>query len=117
MEFEVEEKLKNDILPMVFLGVILALIFFGYGVYSLTQGNCTLIGRGNPPIGTFVTFYGSQARLVSTIYLGIGILLFARFFLRNTNKRIFCKTLSYVGVITILFGLCSSLVIMLLPLL
>ncbi len=115
MDFEKETRLKNDIYFMIFIGGIFAFLSFGYGVYCLANGQCTVVGRGNPPIGTFLTLYGTDARLVSTIYIGTGILLFARFLVRNLPNVKLSRKLSWVGALTILFGLCSLVIIMLLP--
>ena len=115
MDFEKEKKLKNDIYFVIFVGGIFALSAFGYGVYCMVNGQCTVVGRGNPPIGTFLTLYGTDARLVSTIYIGMGILLFARFLVRNLSKVQLSRQLSWVGVFIILFGLCSLVNIIVLP--
>ena len=116
MDFENEKRLKYDIYLMVLVGSIIALLAFGYGVYCLVNAQCTVVGRGNPPIGTFLTLYGTDARLVSTIYIGTGIFLFARFLVRNIPKVQLSRQLSWVGALTILFGLCSLVIIMLSPL-
>ena len=101
---------------MVLLGLLLAGALFGYGLYALIQASCTLLGRGNPPIGTFVTFYGIEARLLSTIYLGAGAWLFAGKFLHKRHAYQQAKVLSWVGALTLLFGICSLAVILCLPL-
>ena len=101
---------------LVFLGVVLAGAFFSYGAYSLIQASCTLVGRGNPPYGTFVTFHGLEARLLSTIYLGGGIWLFADRFLYKQFGYPRAKALSWLGAVTLLFGMCSLVVILFSPL-
>jgi hypothetical protein len=101
---------------MVFLGIITASVLFGYGVYALSQASCTLIGRGNTPIGTFVTFYGTEARLLSTIYIGAGLWLFAGSFLSKCQANFRNTALSWLGAMTLMFGLCSLVVILCLPL-
>ena len=116
MEFEKEEVFKTEKILSVIIGLIASIITFGYGVYGLILGKCTLLGRGNNPIGTFVTFYGYQGRIISSVYIGAGILLFARFYIRNTKNKLLCSTLSYAGILLLIFGLCSSLFIMLAPL-
>jgi len=99
---------RYEKVQMVLFGIILASLFFGYGFYALVQANCIIIGRGSP-IGTFVTFYGVEARLLSTIYIGAGIWLFAGCLLRNT-------LISWIGAITLIFGLCTLIIILCLPL-
>ncbi|MHC9511062.1 hypothetical protein [Kangiella sp. M94] len=94
----------------------MASILFGYGMYALIEANCTLIGRGNPPQGTFITFYGMEARLLSTIYIGAGVWMFAGKYLHKRHKRKLATSLSWLGAITLLFGLCVLVVILCLPL-
>ncbi len=117
MEFEKEKRCRNDLYPMILIGCIAAFSIFGYGLYGFVVGQCTVIGRGNPPIGTFLTLYDTDARLVSFIYTGTGIFLFAHFLVRNIPLVNLSKSLSWIGVVSILFGLCSLMMIMLLPLL
>ena len=107
---------RYEKLQMMLLGVILAPVLFGYGIYAFLQADCTLIGRGSPPIGTFVTFYGTEARLLSSIYVGAGIWLFAGSFLGKCRVGIRAKIISWVGAITLFFGLSSLVVILCLPL-
>ena len=102
---------------MIFLGLILAGALFAYGVYALVQASCTLIGRGTPPIGTLVTFYGTEARLLSAIYIGAGIWLFAGSFLSKSRAYMQAKALSWAGALTLLFGVSSLAIILCLPLL
>ena len=116
MSIDVKTVPKYEKVQMAIFGIALAGLSIAYGMYSLIQGNCTLLGRGNPPIGTFVTFYGIEARLLSTIYIGAGIWLFASAFLSKRNRDNKSKVLSWVGAITLLFGLCSLVVILSLPL-
>ena len=99
---------------MWLLGIALAALSFVYGIYALIQGNLTLIGRGNPPIGTFVTFHGIEARFLSTIFIGAGIWLFAAFFLGKRRKP--NTVLSWAGALTLILGICSLVVILCLPL-
>ena len=108
--------LKHEKIQMVFLGVIVAFLLAGYGVYALVQGARTLVGRGNPPIGAFVTFYGVEARLLSLIYTGGGIWLFAVFFLgKRINTASVATSLSWAGAVTLLAGMISLVVILILP--
>jgi hypothetical protein len=116
MSIGIKPQPKYEKVEMVLLGLILSSALFGYGVYSLIQGSCTLLGRGNPPIGTFVTFYGVEARLLSTIYIGAGTWLFAGKFLHKRHNYQQAKSLSWVGAATLLFGMCSLVVILCLPL-
>lgn len=107
---------KYEKIKMVFLGIIVAFLLAGYGVHALVQGACTLVGRGNPPIGTFVTFYGVEARLLSLIYIGSGIWLFSGFFLgKRINTASVATALSWVGAVTLLAGMISLVVILILP--
>lgn len=106
---------KYEKVQMVFLGIIIASLLFGYGVYALIEGNITLVGRGNPPIGTFVTFNGTEARLLSTIFIGAGMWLFADYFLGKRQVFKLSKKLSWSGAITLLFGMCSLVFILLKP--
>lgn len=107
---------RYEKIQMIFLGIILASAFFGYGLYALFQASCTLIGQGNPPIGTFVTFYGTEARLLSTIYIGAGVWLFAGSFLSKRMSVDRSQIFSWLGAIILMFGLCSLLGILCLPL-
>ncbi len=107
---------RYEKIQMVLLGIISASVLFGYGLYAFFQATCTLVGRGNPPFGTFVTFYGAEARLLSTIYIGAGIWLFAGSFLSKRHARHSSKALSWVGAITLMFGMCSLVTILCLPL-
>ena len=116
MSIELNSQPRFEKVQMVLLGLVLASALLGYGVYALIQASCTLIGRGNPPIGTFVTFYGIQARLLSTIYIGAGIWLFAGKFLSKRLAQKQAKALSWVGALTLVFGMCSLVVILSLPL-
>ena len=116
MSIELDSQPRYEKVQMVLLGLVLAGAFFGYGAYALIQASCTLIGRGNPPIGTFVTFYGIEARLLSTIYIGAGICLFAGNFLSKRSAYRQGKILSWVGALTLSFGACSLVVILCLPL-
>ena len=116
MEFVKEKRFKNDIYPMILLGGIVAFTILGYGLYSFFVGQCTVLGKGNQPIGTFLTLYGTDGRLVSFIYIGTGIFLFAHFLVRDIPLVKLSRFLSWVGALALLFGLCSLLIIMLLPL-
>jgi hypothetical protein len=116
MSIGIQPQPKYEKVEMVLLGLLLSSALFGYGVYALTQASCTLLGRGNPPLGTFVTFYGVEAQLLSTIYLGAGAWLFSSKFLSKRNVSQKTKTLSWVGAVTLLFGMCSLAVILCLPL-
>ena len=116
MSIDVKTMPMYEKVQMLVFGIALAGLSFSYGVYSLIQGSCTLLGRGNPPIGTFVTFYGIEARLLSTIYIGAGIWLFAGAFLSKRIRGNKSKVLSWVGAITLLFGLFSLVVILSSPL-
>ncbi len=107
MTIDIDTIPRYEKVQMVLLGIVLASLFFGYGLYAFVQANCTIIGRG-VPIGTFVTFYGIEARLLSTIYIGAGIWLFSGNLLRNT-------LISWFGAITLIFGLCVLIVILCLP--
>ncbi len=107
---------RYEKVQMIFLGLILAGALFAYGAYALIQASCTLIGRGNPPIGTLVTFYGTEARVLSTIYMGAGIWLFAGSFLSKRHAYRKAKALSWAGALTFLFGICSLAIILCLPL-
>jgi len=97
---------------MVFFGIILASLSLGYGLYALVEGSCTLIGNGNPPVGTFVTFYGMEARLLSFIFIGAGLLMFSSSFLAKYRPRSNHKTFSWLGAITLMFGICSLVFIL-----
>ncbi|ROS00372.1 hypothetical protein EDC56_3023 [Sinobacterium caligoides] len=115
MRIGVQSKPKYEKAEMVLLGLLLSSALFGYGLNALIQASCTLLGRGSPPLGTFVTFYGTEARLLSTIYLGAGTWLFASKFLSKRHASQAAKALSWVGVVTLLFGMCSLVVILCLP--
>ncbi len=116
MNIGVHSQPRYEKVQMVLLGLVLAGALFGYGVYAFIQAACTLIGRGNPPIGTFVTFYGIEARLLSTIYIGAGIWLFSGNFLGKRRASKQASPLSWVGALTLVFGMCSLIVILCLPL-
>lgn len=115
MSIDIHLQPKYEKVEMVLLGLLLASTLFGYGVYALIQASCTLLGRGSPPIGTFVTFYGIEARLLSTIYIGAGVWLFAGKFLHKSHAYPQAKALSLFGALTLLFGMCSLAVILCLP--
>jgi hypothetical protein len=95
---------------MWLFGVALAALSFLYGVYALVQGSITLLGRGNPPIGTFISFQGMEARFLSAIFIGSGIWLFGGFVLEKRNSS--NTMLSWVGAIKLLLGMCSLVVIL-----
>ena len=117
MRIELTMMPKYEKIKVVFLGIIVAFLLIGYGVYALVQGACTLVGRGNPPIGTFVTFYGVEARLLSLIYIGSGIWLFAGSLLGKFRNMAGVATyISWVGAVTLLAGMVSLVVILSLPL-
>ena len=116
MSIGIQSQPKYEKVEMVLLGLVLASVLFGYGVYALIQGSCTLLGRGNPPLGTFVTFYGIEARFLSTIFLGSGAWLFASKFLNKRHASQQANALSWAGAVTLLFGMCSLAVILCLPL-
>jgi hypothetical protein len=116
MSIGMQSQPKFEKVEMVLLGLLLSSVLFGYGAYALIQASCTLLGRGNPPLGTFVTFYGIEARLLSTIYLGAGAWLFASKFLNKRHASQQAKALSWAGAVTLLFGMCSLAVILCLPL-
>lgn len=99
---------------MVLFGFLLAAISFGYGVYSLISGVCTVIGRGFP-VGTFVTFDGIEARFLSSIYIGLGIYLFGNFYLRHTDVFEKSIVVSWAGVLLLSVGLCSLIFILAQP--
>jgi hypothetical protein len=99
---------------MFFFGIVLPLLLFGSGAYSFLQGSCTLVGRGNPPFGTAVTFHGSEARLVSFIYIGASIWLFGGALLSRFQARMGHK-FSWAGAIILLIGLFSLVTILLFP--
>jgi len=107
---------RYEKIQMLFFGIVLASLLFGYGLYALVEGRCTLIGNGNPPIGTFVTFYGVEARLLSFVFLGAGLWLFSNSFLDKYRPRGNNKILSWFGAITLMFGLCSLVFILSQPL-
>lgn len=112
MDIGINPQPKFKKIEMLLLGLVLSSALFGYGVYSLIQASCMLLGRGNSPIGIFVTFYGVEARLLSTIYLGAGAWLFATKFLRKRHAYQQAKFLSWCGAIILLFGMCSLVVIL-----
>ena len=68
--------------------ILLSIILFTYGVGALIFGICHVVGRGNAPIGTIVIFYGLEARLLSSLYTGGGIMLFAMGFLSKFHYTI-----------------------------
>jgi len=107
---------RYEKIHMLFFGIVLALLSFGYGLYALVEGRCTLIGNGNPPVGTFVTFYGMEARLLSFLFLGAGLWLFSSSFLDIYRPRANNKALSWFGAVTLMFGLCSLVFILSQPL-
>ncbi|MCG7874402.1 MAG: hypothetical protein JAZ11_20175 [Candidatus Thiodiazotropha lotti] len=113
MHMEVDKLQTFEKVHMWLFGIALSALSFFYGVYALIQGSITLLGRGNPPIGTFVSFQGIEARFLSTIFVGAGIWLFAAFFLGKRNKP--NTALSWLGASTLLFGMCSLVVILCLP--
>ncbi len=115
MSTEIQSQPRYEKIQIFLLGIVLASTLFVYGAYSLMEASCTLIGRGNPPIGTFITFYGVEARLLSTIYIGSGIWLFAGKFLGKSSAYKPAKILSWIGALTLLFGMCSLVVILCLP--
>lgn len=114
MNSEMESLPKYEKVHMLFFGIVLPLLLFGSGAYSFLQGSCTLIGRGNPPFGTAVTFYGTEARLVSLLYIGASIWLFSGALLSKFQPRMGNK-LSWAGAIILIFGLLSLVTILLLP--
>lgn len=115
MSIEVVSMPKYEKVQMI-LGFVLGLMLLAYGTYALMFASCTVVGRGNPPMGTIVTFQGLEARLLSTIYLGSGLWLIAATVLRKINKGVGSKQLSWFGAITLLFGMLSLVVILCLPL-
>ena len=115
MRIELHSQPRYEKVQIVLLGLVLASALFGYGIYALIQASCTLIGRGNSPIGTFVTFYGLEARLLSTIYIGAAIWLFAGQFLSKCLAYKQAKFLSWVGALTLFFGVSSLVVVLCLP--
>jgi hypothetical protein len=98
---------------MWLFGVALAVLSFLYGGYALVQGSITLLGRGNPPIGTFISFQGMEARFLSAIFVGAGIWLFGGFVVEKRNSS--NTVLSWVGALTLLLGMCSLVVILCQP--
>lgn len=115
MHFIEDKRLKNDIYPMIIIGGVIAPLLFGYGLYCLMVGECIVIGRGNFPFGTILKLTHTDARLVSFTYTGLGIYLFGHFLIGNMQKRNLSKIVSWIGVLSLLFGLFSLMVIMLLP--
>lgn len=115
MSFDINALTRYEKIEMVIFGIILAGLSFSYGVYSLIEGSCTVVGRG-VPIGTSVTFYGAEARLLSSIYIGAGIWLFDGVYLNRLKRGNKSPMLSWVGAIALLFGICSLVVILSLPL-
>ena len=97
-------------------GVLFALLSFGYGLYSLVFAKCVLAGKGNPPWGTFVTFYGTEARLLSAIFIGAGIWTYAAQILIHRNEQLGVK-LSWFGASTTVFGCICLIGILLRPVL
>ena len=98
-------------LQMVLFGLVLAFCAFSYGVYALVTGTCTLVGRG-APIGTFVTFYGVEARILSLIYIGSGLWLFSGIYLSRLNLQRQSKLLSWIGASLLMIGLCFLLFVL-----
>jgi len=115
MSVEMETMPRYEKIQIVLIGIVLASALFSYGLYAFAQASCTLIGRGNPPIGTFVTFSGIEARLLSTIYLGAGLWLFSGSFLAK-YQHTRAKVVSWIGASLLFFGICSLVVILCLPL-
>lgn len=115
-----QEITRYEKVSMIFIGIILALLLSSYGIYSLIQGSCTLVGRGNAPWGTFVTFYGLQARLLSFIYSGSGIFLFAQNVLGKLHYTVgvskFSTPLKWLGMFFILLGMGTLVIILCTPL-
>ena len=101
---------------VLLLGIVLASAFFAYGLYALYQASCAVIGRGNFPLGTLLTFHGTKARVLSTIYLGAGLWLFSGLFLSKLQKLNNYKWVSWLGACLLVVGLVSLLVILCLPL-
>lgn len=114
MNIEMEVMPKYEKIQMALFGIILAAALFGYGFYSLITGTCTVIGRGFP-VGTFVSFSGIEARLLSFIYTGAGLWLFSGFYLNKLQRKYKNNLLSWVGALSLLFGLLSLVVILCLP--
>jgi hypothetical protein len=108
---------KYEIVNIVVFGFILALALFAYGVFALLQAKCAFVGRGHFPTGTLVYFYGAQARLISTIYIGAGITIFSLVFLkrivRSYKASLYATLLTWFGMVLVLFGLITLVAIML----
>lgn len=100
--------------------LILSAVLISYGVWALVSGICHVGGRGNPPIGTIVTFHGLEARLLSNIYTGGGIAIFAHAFLSKLHYSIsvrqYAKPLCTVGLLLLALGMLSLAAILCLPL-
>lgn len=115
-----QERLANYEKLMLVGSVILSAILLGYGLWSLVSGISHFGGRGNPPIGTIVTFYGIEARLLSNIYTGGGIIIFSHVFLGKLHYSIgwrrYANPLLWLGVLLLVFGMFSLAIILLLPL-
>jgi hypothetical protein len=116
MRIAVRSMPRYERIYAVLFGIVLAGLSLFYGIYALIQGNCTLLGKGSPPFGALVTFYGLEARLLSSIYIGAGIWLFAGAFLGKISKLSQSRILSWVGAIALVFGLCVLVVILSAPL-
>lgn len=115
-----QERLANYEKLMLVGAIILSATLLGYGLWSLASGIFHFGGRGNPPLGTIVTFYGLEARLLSNIYTGGGILIFAHSFLGKLHFSIgwrrYAKPLFWLGVLLLAFGMFTLAVILSLPL-
>ena len=108
---------KYEIVNIVLFGIVVAAVFFAYGMFALLQAKCIFVGRGNFPTGTVVYFYGVQARLISTIYIGAGISIFALVFLKrivqSQKASLYATLLIWLGILLVLFGLTALVAIML----
>lgn len=103
---------KIDRAPAALFGIVLASLSFFYGVYVFLEASCTLLGRGN----VFIIFYGVEARLLSLIFIGLGIWLFSGVFLAKCRPRVNAEAISWLGAVTLFFGLCSLVFILSKPL-
>lgn len=115
-----QERLTNYEKLVLAGSLILSAVLFSYGVWAMVSGICHVGGRGNPPIGTIVTFHGLEARLLSNIYTGGGIAIFAHAFLSKLHYSIrgrqYAKPLLAIGVLLLAFGMFSLVAILCFPL-
>lgn len=99
--------------------LLISVLLFSYGLWALIFGVCHLAGNGNPPFGTVVTFHGLQARLLSTIFIGGSIAFLSFGFLNKLSRRFVVNrlnnTISWLGVLLLVFGMCCLVVILSLP--